>query len=128
MVEIMARISPEGGVELADDRSAKIEAVDSMTPLDAAYLARGLLSCAAVLSGPNPPKVGIIGGDAHLPVVRWTVGVSKFTAEPVLILSFPPGIELTFQIWPQGAKELGAALIAQAQGSAPLGGQSGTVH
>jgi hypothetical protein len=127
MTEIMARIGQNGDVELIDDRSAKIEAAGSMTPHDAVYLARGILSCATALSGPNPPKPGAIVGDAHLPVVKWTVGASTFTAEPVLILSVPSGIELTFAIWPQGAKELGAALLAQAQGS-PLERQSGTVH
>jgi hypothetical protein len=128
MTEMMARISPQGGVDLADDGSAKIGAVDSMSPLDAAYLARGLLACAAALSGPNPPKVGAIVGEAHLPVMKWAVGASEINGLPVLNLSVPPGIELTFQMPPQDAKALGDALIAQAQGSAPLEGQSGTVH
>lgn len=126
MTEIMARVSAKGEVELIDERSVKIE-TPAMTPYDAAYLARGMLSCAVALSGPNPPKIGAICGDAHLPVVKWTVGSSTITGAPVLILSIPSGIELTFAIWPQGAKELGAALVAQAQGT-PLERQSGTVH
>ena len=128
MAEILARISQEGCVELVDDRSAKIEAVNSMTPHDAAFLARGMLSCAAALSGPKPPKAGTIVGDAHLPVIFWKVGSSNINGQPVLILSIPSGIELIFQMPPQGAKELGAALIAQGEGSAPLGGQRGTIH
>jgi len=128
MAEIMARISTVAGVELVDERSRKVEALASMAPADAAYLARGILSCAAALSGPNPPKAGTIVGDAHLPVMRWVVGSSTVNGEPVLILSIPSGIELTFQMPPQGAKAMGAALIAQGEGSAPPEGQRGTIH
>jgi hypothetical protein len=117
--EILARVSPEKGVELMDDRSAKIEGVGSMTPEDAAYLARGMLALAVTLPGQNPPKVGAIGGDAHLPVVKWTVGASVFTGWPVLSLTLPSGIEFMFEIWPDGAKQLGAALQSQAHGSPP---------
>src|SRR5580700_3072720 len=120
MAEIMARISPQGGVELVDDRLVKIIAVDSMTPRDAAFLARSILSCAVALSGPNRPEVGALVGDAHLPIMTWKVSSSNINGQPVLILSVPSGIELTFQMPPQGAKELGAALIAQGEGSAPL--------
>jgi hypothetical protein len=128
MVEIMARVSAGARVELIDDRSAIIKSVVPMTPFDAAYLARGMLACAAALSGANPPKTGTTVGDAHLPVMKWVVGASRITGDPVLILSIPSGIELTFQLPPQTAKELGAALISQGAGSAPPGGHSGTVH
>jgi hypothetical protein len=128
MTEIMARISSGGRVELIDDSSAIIKSVDPMTPQDAAYLARGMLACAAALLGPNPPSAGAIGGDAHLPIMTWGVSTSTVTGAPVLILSIPSGIELTFSITPEGAKEVGAALIAQGEDSAPPEGRTGTVH
>jgi hypothetical protein len=127
MGEILARVSQEKGVELVDDRSRKIEGIGSMTPEDAAYLARGMLALAATLPGPNPPEVGTLGGDAHLPVAKWAVGASAFTGKPILLLTLPSGIELSFAIWPDGAKGLGTALIKQAEGS-PLQEQSGTIH
>jgi hypothetical protein len=127
-MELIARIGPEGSVEITDERSVPIKSVPAMTPGDAAYFARGLLACAAVLSGANPAPAGTIIGDAHLPVMRWVVGTSAANGEPALIFSVPSGIELTFQMPPQAAKELGEALIAQSQRSAPLGGQRGTVH
>lgn len=127
MGEIQARVSEDEGIELVDDQSGKIEAIGSMTPEDAGYLARGMLALAAALPSSNPPKVGTLGGDAHLPVAKWTVGASAFTREPVIILTLVSGIELTFAVWPDGAKGLGAALLAQAHGS-PVERQSGTIH
>jgi hypothetical protein len=127
MGEILARVSSNNGIELVDDRSGKIEAVGSMTPEDAAFLARGILALATALPSRYPPKVGALGGDARLPVAKWTVGASIFTGEPVILLTLPSSIELTFAIWPDGAKGLGTALLAQAQGS-PVERQSGTMH
>ena len=129
MSETIAKIAPDRKVELVnDDRMQKIEAVEAMDPQNAAFLARAILACSAALSGPHPPSVGTVGGDAHLPIVRWIVSSSNITHEPVLILSIPPGIELTFVMPRHGARELGDALIAQAQGTAPVEGQRGTVH
>ena len=126
MTEIMARISSGGRIELMDARSTT--SVEPMTPQDAAYLARGMLACVAALSSLNPPSDGTICGDAHLPVMTWVVSSSTITVAPVLILSIPSGIELTFAMTPEGAKEVGAALIAQGGGSAPPAGRTGTVH
>ena len=128
MAEILARINAEGRVELIGDQSARIESVAPMTPLDAAYLARRMLACAAALSGSNPPTAGAIGGDAHLPIMNWAVGLSNVTGDPLLVLSVPPGIQLTFVMPKQGAKALGSALVSQSEGTAPPGGHSGTVH
>lgn len=85
MAEIMARIGPAGSVELIDDRSMVIPTVGAMTPMDAAYLARGMLASAVALSGPNAPSPGTIVGDAHLPIMKWAVGASSVTGDPVLI-------------------------------------------
>ena len=49
MGEAIARIGKNGNVELVDERMVKIAGVDPMTPADAAFLARGLLSCAAII-------------------------------------------------------------------------------
>lgn len=128
MTEIMARISSDARVEVIDDRSTLIKSVEAMAPPDAAYLARGLLACAVALSGQNPPKAGTIVGDAHMPVMKWMVGTSKVNGEPVLILTVPPGIELTFQMPSKGAKDLGNALLSQGEGTAPPEGHRGTIH
>lgn len=129
MAEILARTNAEGSVELVDDRSASIKSIDPMTPFDAAYLARGILSCAAALSGTNPPQAGTIVGYAHLPIMTWTIKWSTVTGKPVLILSVPPGIELTFEITQEGAKELGAALVSLGnEQPLPPEGRHGTIH
>ena len=128
MTEIMARINAEGRVELIDDRSARIESAATLTPFDTAYLARGMLACAAALSSASPPKAGAIGGDAHLPVMKWVVTSSTLTSQPVLIFSIPPGIELTFAMSSQGAKALGEALVSQAEGLLPPEDRHSTVH
>jgi hypothetical protein len=128
MSEIIARISADSGVELITEQNKIIEAVGSLSPMDAAYLARGIFSCAATLSGPNPPESGALVGDAHLPPLAWKVGISRPEGHPVLILSVPPGIELTFLLPAEHAKKIAAALVAQADGVSPPEGQRGTLH
>lgn len=126
--ETMARITPDGCVELIDDHGKIIKSVDPVKPDEAAYLARGILACAVVLSGPNPPGIATIIGDAHMPILKWAVGSSNINGEPVLILTIPSGIELTFVMPLEGAKAIGEALLSRSQGSSPLGGHHGTVH
>jgi hypothetical protein len=128
MAEIIARIASDRKVELTHDGSTKLSGTDPLAPHDAAFLARGILSCAAALSGTNPPPVGALTGDTHLPIMGYATGTSSITGDPVLILSVPPGIELTFVMPLQTVRELGAALVAEADGTAPLGGRRGTVH
>jgi hypothetical protein len=89
MAETMARISAEGGVELIDALSGPIRSVAPMTPLDAAFLARGMLACAAALSSANPPAAGAIGGDADLQINRWVTSTNRVTGKPVLIFLNP---------------------------------------
>jgi hypothetical protein len=128
MTEILARISAASGVELIDDQNKVVDAVGSLSPMDAAYLARSIFSCAAALSGTNPPESGALVGDVHLPPLAWRVGVSRLGGHPVLILSVPPGIELTFLLPAEHAKKIAAALVAQADGVSPPEGQRGTLH
>lgn len=128
MTEILARISATNGIELVNERSEKIEGAGTLTPHEAAYLARGMLACAAALSGANPPTTGALGGDAHFPVMQWKVGASAFNGEPLLLITIPSGIELTFQMPPQGAIQMGVALVNRGQGTEPLGLQSGSIH
>jgi len=128
MAEIIARIAADHKIELTSDGTAKLSGTDPMTPEDAAFLARGILACAATQSAPNAPPPGTIVGDAHLPPMTWGVGVSPLTGEPILVLSVPPGIELTFVMPPQGAIALGRALVARGEGTAPPEPQRGTVH
>jgi hypothetical protein len=99
MSEIMARINAEHLVELIDDRLASIASVPPMTPQDTAFLARGMLACAAALTEVvGPPTAGAIVGDAQFPIVQWKTMTATATGLPVLILSIPPGIELTFAL------------------------------
>jgi len=127
MAEIIPKVSPDRGIELVEHRAGKTHLLGLMTAPDGAYLARGMLACAAALSGPDPPAVGDVVGDLHLPAIKWTVAASSRNGEPVLVLTIPSGIELTFQLSRHGAQEIGAALVAQAQGTAPLWGHSGTM-
>jgi hypothetical protein len=128
MGETIARIGPESRVELIDDKSKVIEAVTPMTAKDAAFLALSILASAAALSAPNAPKVGALVSDAHLPIMQWKLGRSNVTGNPVLILTIPSGIELTFEMPPKGAREMGAALTSRGDGTAPPEGHSGTIH
>ena len=128
MTEIIARISADSGVELIGDQSKVIDAIGSLSPMDAAYLARAIFSCAATLSGPTPPKAGTLVNDVHIPPLAWRVGISRLAGDPVLILSVPPGIELTFLLPAEHAKKIGNALIAQADGVSPPEGHRGMLH
>jgi hypothetical protein len=128
MTEIMGRVSQDGRVELVDDHGTKISAVEPMTPQEAAFFARGILACAISLCSATPPAPGEIVGDADLAVTKWVVGPSLMTNALTLILSIPPGINLSFGLTPQGAVELGRALTSQGQGSTPAEPQSGTIH
>jgi len=116
MSETMARIGLDGTIELADERSAKIDSVAQMKPLDAAYLARGLLACSASFFDTKPPNVGAIIGDSHFPVIKFAVSVGTETKMSVIVLTIPPGIDLVFQLSPQIEREMGAALVAHANG------------
>lgn len=128
MSETIGRIGHDGTIELADERSVKLDKVSPMTPHAAAFLGRELISCAIALSGTSPPPVGTSVADAHLPIISWITGPHPNTGVPTMVLSIPSGIELTFQLTMQGAKELGAGLMALAQGLAPPGGSRGVVH
>lgn len=126
MAEIIAKVGPERGVELIEHRAGKAHALGEMTPPDGAYLARGILACAAALSGPEPPAAGTVVADLPLAVTKWTVAAAG-DGEPLLVLTVRPGIELTFRLTRHGAQEVGTALMAQAQGTAPRG-HSGVMH
>ncbi len=128
MAETMARTTADGRVEMIEEGSVRIDSVPPMTPLDAAFLARGLLACTAALSSSNPPPAGAIGGDAHLPVTNWVFGPSFATGLPVLTFSVQPGIEVTFELTLQGAKELGRIMAAYQGSDPPPAHHSGSVH
>jgi hypothetical protein len=106
MDEIITEVGPEHSVELIRHHSGKRNSLGRMSPQDAAYLARGILSCADALSGATPPQAGTIIADAHLVVSRWNV--TRSGSELLLTLTIQPGIDLTFQIAHQTAKEIGA--------------------
>jgi hypothetical protein len=117
MGKIKARIGAESCVELVDNESTPLPSPGPLEPLDAAYLARGLLACASLLSGPHAPDAGTIIADTPMPVMKWAIGKSTETTDVVLFLSLATGIELAFRMPSQGAKILGRALIAKSDGT-----------
>jgi hypothetical protein len=128
MGETIARISEGGNVELVDEGMVKITGVSPMTHTDAAFLARSLLSCAALLALDKSAKVGALCADLHFPILKWVISTQTGTRVPVVIFSVPPGIDLTFQMSPQVEKELGAALVAHSEGDQPPGRPPDMVH
>jgi hypothetical protein len=107
---------------------AKIANVDSLAPIDAAFLARSLLACAGLLALDQSVKVGSLPADLHIPVLKWVVTTKTGTSIPVIVFSIPPGIDLTFQMSPQVEKALGEALVAHAEGDQPPGQPPDRVH
>jgi hypothetical protein len=107
MDEIIAEVGLEHSVELIRHHSAKRSSLGRMAPQDAAYLARGILSCADALCGVTPPQAGTIIADAHLVVSSWKV--TRSDDELLLTLTVQSGIDLTFQIAHHAAKEIAAA-------------------
>jgi len=107
MDEIIAEVGSEHSVELVLHHAGKRSAIGRMAPQDAAYLARGILSCADGLCGANPPPLGTITADAHLVVTNWQVTQSD--DEVLLVLTMRSGIDLTFQVARHTATETGAA-------------------
>jgi hypothetical protein len=126
MAEIIAKVGPDRGIELVEHRSGKAHIVGLMTPEDGAYLARGILGCAAALCGPSPPEFGTVIADAQLPVMKWVVESSAVNGDPVLTVTIPSGIELTFHMPRNSAREIGVALVTQGEGSVER--RSGAIH
>lgn len=118
MAEIIAAVQPDGTIALVDEKNTKV--VDQpLGQLDAAYLARGLLSCAAVLAAGQAPQKQPLIADVHFPTLKWTVSRQTGTGKPVIVFSVPPGVDLTFQITPEIARELGETLVSHADGLPP---------
>jgi hypothetical protein len=107
MDEVVAKIGPEANIEIIGYHSGKARSRLFVTPQDGAYLARGLLACAAALCGPDPPKAGTIFVDSHIPVLKWTADASH--GEPVLTIKIPSGIELSFQMPAPSTSKIGAS-------------------
>jgi len=128
MTETLASVADSAKVELVNEKMQKIIGSVPMTPDAAAFLARSLLACAAHLVFDKSIKAGTLCADAHLPVLKWTLSVGTESRRPVVIFSVPPGIDLTFQLSPQVERELGAALIAHAEGAPPPELPPGMVH
>jgi hypothetical protein len=127
-VEIRVRVGENGRIELVDEQSRQIESMQPLSPPEAALLARGLLVGATTLSEPDPPTAGTVLGDALLRVVKWSAGPSIGSGLPGVIFTLPSGIELSFQLSPQAARELGSALGILGDRPPPSEQQGNTVH
>jgi hypothetical protein len=119
MSELIPRIGQNKKIELIDDKMVRIAGIDPMTPMEAAFLARSLLACAAVISLEASPKINSLCADVHFPILKWAVSAQTGTQNPVLIFSIPPGIDVTFQMTVEIEKQLGAALVGHAEGDQP---------
>jgi hypothetical protein len=104
MDAVIAKVGPEANIEVVEQHSGKIKSRFFVTPQDGAYLARGILACAAELCGSNPPPPGKVLIDTHIPVLRWTVDASH--GELVLTVTIQSGIELAFKMPLEGAKSV----------------------
>lgn len=124
MSGIIPRIGADKKVELTEGGSATL--ADPMTAKEAAFLGRGILACATATLAPNAP-LGALVGDMHLPIIKWATGTNPL-GEPVLVLSVPPGIELTFQMPALTLRTLGEALLSQANRTSSSMGHGGSVH
>jgi hypothetical protein len=116
MSETIARIGQDEKVELVDDKMVKVPGVAPMSPEDAAFLARSLLSCAAVLTVDPSAEIGALCADAHFPVLKYTIKTVAETGRPLIIFSIPPAIEFSFQMTPEQGKIFGQDLVALANG------------
>jgi hypothetical protein len=96
MDEVIAKIGPEENIEIVEHHSGKVRSRLFVTPEDGAYLARGLLACAAALCGPDPPPAGTIFADAHIPALEWVAETSD--GGFLLTIKIRSGIELSFQM------------------------------
>lgn len=115
MGEIVARTLNDGLVELLNIKAGSVAALEPMTAKDAAYLARGLLCCAAIQSVDQPLPPGTIGTDAQLPILAWTIGHSRPEEGVIVSLTVLPGVELTFRIPADTAKEFAKILLPLAE-------------
>lgn len=102
MDELIAKVGPEANIEIAEHHAGKIRSRFFLTPQDGAYLARGILACAAALCGPDPPQAGTVFADSHLPVLKWNVDATH--GEILLTVTIRSGIELHFRMPQQNAK------------------------
>jgi hypothetical protein len=107
MSETIARIAQDGKIELVDDKMVRIAGLAPMTPEDAAFLARGLLSCAVVLAVNQSTEVGALCDGAQFPVLKYAIKTMTDTRRPLMTFSLPPGIDFSFQMTPEQGKNFG---------------------
>lgn len=89
-------------------------------PSEAAVLGRALLAASAVCrSLPPKPPAGSVINDCHFPVLRWETGVSNVNQSPIMRVTLPGGVQLTFEVAKEAAKEFGAALTAEGKRNKP---------
>jgi hypothetical protein len=120
MDDIYARTKAAGLVELFDDQKG----LASMTPVEAALLARSLLSCAAAQRAPNSPPDGSIIDRAYLPATKWDVRTSPLPASETLTLTISE-VEFDFRVSALDARAIATALASLADRIDKSSGLSG---
>lgn len=89
-------------------------------PNEAAVLGRALMAASAVCrSLPPKPQSGSTITDCHFPVLKWETGVSNVNQAPIMRVTVPGGLQLTFEVAREAAKEFGAALTSEGKRNKP---------
>jgi hypothetical protein len=115
--EVIPRIAPDRKIELTFGGSSPILNADP-----------SLLACSVATVAENAPAVGALVVEADIPVTAWEVGPARTFGKLALCITLPSGIQLTFSMPPNGAAEMGRALVARGEQPAQSGVQQGTVH
>ena len=108
-------------VRTSDDKNISLD----LPTEQAALLGRSLLACSVVGQLTPRPAVGTAINDCMFPVVNWTTAYISQTAQPVLRLEIGVGLTLGFQLSPQFAKDMAAALIKAGSLTDPAKGSTG---
>jgi hypothetical protein len=118
--ELHARIAAKDTIDVVGSDGTIVANISGQ---QCAALGKSFL-CAgeAVVGGEPRPQSGRIIRDAHLPVMKWSVGRAVASGEPVLTVTLPSGVEMTLQIRGPASVAIGKALIAAGEAASPPAG------
>ena len=104
-------------VNLRDPSGKRIPLTISIADLGA--MVNAMAGIAAAMAAEQKPVPGTVIGAAQLPVLKWQTGFSNVNREPVLILTTSGDVTQTFQIPVMTARQMGQALIVEADRATP---------